>query len=144
MAKESATHEDLRREHTIKTSSDRAFGFVFAAVFAVIGLWPLLGGDGVRVWALAVAVVFLAAGAVFPRVLAPLNRVWTKLGLVLHHVVNPLVMGLLFYFVVTPVGLLMRLFGKDPLRLRLEPQARSYWIERRPPGPAPETMKNQF
>ncbi len=144
MARQPATHEDLRREHTVKTSSDRSFGFVFAAVFMVIGLWPLLGGNGVRLWALAVAAIFLAAGAVLPRILAPMNRAWTKLGLLLHHVVNPLVMGFLFYLVVTPVGLLMRLFGKDPLRLRLDPEAKSYWIERRPPGPAPETMKNQF
>ena len=144
MAGQPATHEDLRREHTVKTSSDRAFGFVFAAVFTIIGLWPLFGGNSVRLWALAVAAFFLAAGAVFPRMLAPLNRAWTKLGLVLHHIVNPIIMGFLFYLVVTPVGLLMRLFGKDPLRLRLEPEAKSYWIERRPPGPAPETMKNQF
>jgi len=137
-------HERLRRRDEIKGSSDRAFGFVFAAVFALIGLWPLLGGGGARLWTLVVAAVFLGAAVARPRVLAPLNRLWMRLGLLLHRVVNPLILGLLFFLTVTPMGVAVRLFGRDLLRLRWDPEAPSYWIERRPPGPAPETMKHQF
>lgn len=144
MRKPAATHEDLRRQHEVKTSSNRSFGVVFAVVFLIVALLPLLSGGDVRLWSLAVAAAFLALALAAPRLLAPLNWAWTRVGLVLHHVVNPIVMGVLFFLVVTPVGLIMRLSGKDPLRLRLERGSGSYWIERRPPGPAPETMKNQF
>lgn len=137
-------HEDFSREHEVKTSSDRSFGLVFAAVFLIIGLWPLVGGGALRPWSLGVAAVFGVLALLAPRLLAPLNRLWAKLGLLLHHVVNPLIMGLIFFVTVTPVGLIMRLLGKDPLRLRFEPEAKSYWIERKPPGPEPATMRQQF
>ncbi|MDJ0949901.1 MAG: SxtJ family membrane protein [Alphaproteobacteria bacterium] len=144
MSDRSATHEVLQRDHEVKTSSDRAFGIVFAVVFGLIGLWPLIGEGGVRLWALIIAAAFAIAAFAMPRLLAPLNRQWTRLGLVLHKIVNPIVMGFLFYVVVTPIGLLMRVLGKNPLKLEFDRAARSYWVERRPPGPAPETMKNQF
>ncbi|MDP6390627.1 MAG: SxtJ family membrane protein [Alphaproteobacteria bacterium] len=144
MTDRDSMHEDLARHHAVETSSDRSFGLVFAAVFAVIGLWPLVDGGAPRWWAIGVAAAVAAAAALRPAVLAPLNRLWTRFGLLLHRIVNPLVMGLLFFLVVTPTGLLMRLFGKDLLRLRRDAAAASYWIERDPPGPAPDTMKNQF
>lgn len=144
MTDQGAIHERFTREETVKGSSDRGFGLVFAAVFAVIGLWPLAAGRGVRLWALALAFLFLAAAFVRPRVLAPLNRVWMRFGLLLHRVTNPLIMGLVFFLAVTPTALIMRLLGKDPLKLRLDRAAKSYWVERRPPGPAPETMRDQF
>lgn len=137
-------HEDLRREDVVEGSSNRSFGGVFTVVFAAIGLLPLIRGGEVRVWALLVAALFFAAALLRPALLAPLNQLWFKLGMLLHRVVSPLVMGMLFYVVVTPVGLLMRLFGKRPLALELDPSASSYWIVRQPPGPAPDTMKNQF
>ena len=137
-------HEDLGRKDEVKGSSDRTFGLVFAVLFAVIGLWPLLGGDAVRIWSLGLAVAFLARALVAPGLLAPLNRLWMRFGLLLHKVVSPLVLGLMFYATVTPIGLIMRLLGKDPLGRGFDPAAKSYWIERDPPGPAPETMKNQF
>ena len=93
---------------------------------------------------LIVAAAFAVVALAIPRALGPLSRAWQGLGKAIHKVVNPVVMGLLFYLTVTPTGLLMRLFGKDPLRLRFDPEAKSYWIERRPPGPAPETMHQQF
>ncbi len=139
-----ATHERLVREETVQGSSDRSFGLVFTAVFAIIGLWPLLGDGGVRIWSLAICAVFLATALLRPTLLKPLNRLWTEFGLLLHHVVNPIIMGLLFYLVVTPTGLVMRALGKDLLRLRFDRQAKSYWIERQPPGPAPEGMRDQF
>jgi hypothetical protein len=96
------------------------------------------------VWALGIAAAFFLAALLMPAVLAPLNRLWFKFGMLLHRVVSPLVMGMLFYVVVTPIGLLMRLFGKRPLNLEFETAETSYWILRQPPGPAPETIKNQF
>jgi Saxitoxin biosynthesis operon protein SxtJ len=145
-----ATHEDLRRRGAVKTSSNRAFGLVFATVFALIALWPLFarwlldGAGGVRLWALALAAAFVVIALAAPRWLAPLNRLWTAFGLVLHRITNPLVMGLLFYGAVTPTGLIRRGLGKDPLRRKRDPAAASYWIERIPPGPAPESMERQF
>lgn len=124
--------------------SDRSFGIVFCVVFAVIGLYPLLGGGDVRLWSLGLAAAFLLAALVRPGLLAPLNRWWLKFGLLLGRIVSPLAMGLVFFLVMTPTGLIMRMLGKDLLRLRLEPAAESYWIERSPPGPAPETMTHQF
>lgn len=139
-----ATHERLTHAERIKGSSDRSFGLVFAAFFAIIGLGPLASGGEVRIWSLALAVGFLAFALLWPGALAPLNRLWTRFGLLLSKVVNPIVMGLLFYVTITPASLIMRALGKDPLHLRFEPDAKSYWIERRPPGPAPDTMQNQF
>jgi hypothetical protein len=95
-------------------------------------------------WWLGAAVVMLAFALAWPVALAPLNRLWLRLGLVLYKVVNPVVMGLVFFTTVVPIGLLMRALGKDPLRLRRQPTADSYWIAREPPGPEPDTMKNQF
>jgi large-conductance mechanosensitive channel len=88
--------------------------------------------------------VFLAAASLAPRALKPLNRLWFLFGAFLHKIVSPLVMALLFFVTVTPIAILMRLAGKDPLRLKFDRAAKSYWIERTPPGPAPETMRNQF
>ena len=97
-----------------------------------------------RWWSLAIAGVFLVLSLFYPQLLAPLNRLWTRFGLLLHNIVNPIVLGLLFFVVVTPIGLLMRLFGKRPLNIDFDRETTSYWIDREPPGPAPETMKQQF
>lgn len=137
-------HEDLSREEHIEGSSDRSFGFVFAAVFALIALWPLLHQGGVRVWALVVAAAFALIAVVRPALLATPNRLWMKLGLLLGKIVAPIALGILFYAVLTPLGVLMRMTGKDPLRLKRDPSAASYWIPREPPGPPPGSMTNQF
>jgi hypothetical protein len=140
----SSSHEDYAREHEIKGSSDRGFGQVFAGFFAILGFWPLLGGEAPRWWLVGIAAAFLIVAYVRPSLLAAPNRWWMKFGLLLAKVVNPLVMGLVFYLTVTPTGWIMRALGKDPLRLQIDRQAKSYWIERKPPGPAPETMSQQF
>ena len=140
----SQNHERLSAPVKVQGSSDRAFGLVFAAVFAIIGLWPLVGGGSLGVWWLAASGAVLALALLKPSLLAVPNRLWTRFGLFLHSVTSPVILGLLFYVTVTPMGLAMRAFGKDPLRLRFESKVKSYWIERQPPGPAPETMKNQF
>jgi hypothetical protein len=137
-------HESFDRKTPVASSSDRAFGWVFAAVFAIIGVWPWAFGGELRFWSLAVGAAFLLVAWARPAVLAPLNRVWTRFGLLLHRIVSPVVLGVMFFGVVTPTGLLMRAFGKDPLRLRHDRDARSYWIERQPPGPPPDTLNNQF
>jgi hypothetical protein len=137
-------HEVFGRQDAPKAGSERGFGIVFAVVFAVIGLWPLLDGAPVRVWAMVAAAGFLAAGLLTPGLLKPLNRAWYLFGLLLHKIVNPLIMGLLFFLTVTPIALILRAMGKDPLHRTFDPDATSYWIEREPPGPAPETMRQQF
>ena len=139
-----STHEDFDRRAEIKGSSDRAFGLVFAAAFALIGAWPMLDGVAPRWWALVIAGACGVLAVAAPGILAPANRLWLRLGLFLSRIVNPLVTGLVFYLAVTPTGILMRLLGKDPLRLRIDPDAESYWIKRRPPGPAPDSMSRQF
>jgi hypothetical protein len=138
------THEDFSRQEEVKPSSDRSFGLVVASFFLIVGFWPLLRAQPIRWWALAVAAVFALLALLWTAALAPLNRLWVKLGALLYKVVSPVVMALLFYVTVTPIALLMRLLGKDPLRLRRDPDAASYWIDRTPPGPSPESMKNQF
>ena len=128
----------------VESSSNRSFGLVFTGFFLIVGLLPLLYGHSLRIWALALAGVFLVTALAAPSLLAPLNRLWTKLGLLLHRIVSPIALGILFFGVVTPTGLLMRLLGHDPLRLRLDKTATTYWIVRNPPGPAPESLINQF
>ena len=114
------------------------------AVLALYALAPLLHDNPVRWWALAAAAVFCGLALLLSRALAPLNRLWSRFGLLLSKIVSPIVLALLYFLTVVPVGLLMRLSGKDPLRLRFDPKAESYWIPRTPPGPAPDSMKNQF
>jgi hypothetical protein len=126
-------------------SSDRSFGIVFAVVFCIIGCWPLLYGEPLRWWALVVAAVFAVLALVRPQLLHLLNRVWLAFGRLLHRIVSPLVMGMLFFAAVTPTGWIMRLRGRDILSLKRRPELKSYWIRREPASqPAPETMKNQF
>jgi hypothetical protein len=140
----SETHESFDREEAVRGSSDRIFGLVFAVVFTLVGLSPLRHGLPLRWWAVVLAAAFLGAALLAPGILAPLNRLWLRLGLLLHAVVNPVVMALLFFTTVTPMGWCMRLLGKDPLRLRFDGDAPTYWIERRPPGPTSDTMPRQF
>lgn len=138
-------HEHTQK-HTaeIKGSSDRAFGLVFSVVFGIIALYPLLGGGALRLWSLIVAGLFLLLALVIPGVLAPANRLWMKFGELLHRVVSPVALGIVFYLTVLPTGIILRLLGKDPLRLRFEPESESYWIKRDPPGPAADSLNNQF
>jgi hypothetical protein len=137
-------HESYERQEDVQGSSDRAFGMVMTAVFAIVGILPLFSGRGVRYWSLGIAAAFLVVALVAPRVLAPFNRAWLRFGLLLHRVVSPVVLGIMFFLVITPMGLLMRALGKDPLRLKLDRRSNTYWIERKPPGPPPESLKDQF
>jgi len=127
----------------VDAGSDRGFGLVFSAVFAVISLWPLIGGGDVRIWALVIAALFLAAALIRPNILRPLNRAWFRFGLVLGRIVSPIVMAVIFCVVITPTALIMCAFGKDLLRLKFDPDAESYWIRRADDHPM-GSMKDQF
>ena len=137
-------HESYSRDETVLAGSERSFGMVMTVAFAVMSLLNWWHDGHSWRWTAGIAVLFLAATLLYPAALKPLNRLWLKFGLLLHKVVNPIVMGLVFFGAVLPTGLIMRALGKDALRLKREPKANSYWIERRPPGPAPESMKDQF
>jgi saxitoxin biosynthesis operon SxtJ-like protein len=140
----SSTHESFDRPHVLESSSDRSFGLVFTAFFALLGVWPLVHKHPIRLWALGLSGVFLLLALAVPRVLHPLNLAWTVLGRVLSKITNPIITGLLFYLIFTPAALLFRLMGKDLLRLKFDRSASSYWIVRDPSGPAPESMSHQF
>ena len=105
---------------------------------------PLISGGHPRIWSLGVSGAFLVVALVIPKILHPLNVVWMKFGALLNSIVSPLVLGMLFFVTITPLGVLMRAFGKDLLRLKFDKSADSYWIKRDPPGPPPESMSNQF
>jgi len=139
-----SSHEAFERDAQIVAGSDRSFGFVMAGAFAVVT--ALNGWHAGRIWpwTASIAAAFLVVALLKPSVLNPLNRLWLKFGLLLHRIVNPVIMALLFYGTVLPTGLVMRAIGKDLLRLKRQPDAASYWIVRAPPGPSPESMKDQF
>lgn len=139
-----ATHEDFSRKEPIRGGSDRSFGLIFALFFTVFATLPLLGGKPVRLWALAAAGAFLCAALVLPALLHPFNWLWTRFAWLIGKVTNPILMGLMFYLIFTPAALICRLLGRDSLRLKFEGGAGTYWIPRNPPGPAPESMRNQF
>ena len=124
----------------IKISSNRSFGIVFFIVFLIISLYPLLNSENIRIWSLIISFIFLILGLFNSKFLNPLNKIWFKFGLLLGKIISPVVMGLIFYFVVTPIALLMRLLKKDPLNLRFN-KNNTYWIKKSGPK---SKMKNQF
>ena len=124
----------------VKISSNRSFGIVFFVVFLIIALFPLINDGNIRLWSLFVSLAFLVLGLLNSKFLSPLNKIWFKFGLFLGKIISPIVMGLIFFLVVTPIGLFMRLLGKDLLNLKNK-KVSSYWIEKNGPK---SKMKNQF
>ena len=124
----------------IKISSNRSFGVVFFIVFILIAFYPLLKGNDLRIWSLVISFVFLALGLINSKVLTPLNRLWFKFGLLLGKFISPLIMGIIFFVVVTPTGIIMRLLRKDLLNLKYN-KKKTYWIDKSGPK---SKMKNQF
>lgn len=124
----------------IKVSSNRSFGFVFSIVFLLIALWPLLNNSEIRIWSLIISVIFLILGFLNSIILNPLNILWFKFGLLLGKVISPLVMGLIFFCVVTPIGILMKIFKKDLLKLKYN-NKNSYWVDKNGPK---SKMSDQF
>ena len=123
-----------------KISSNRSFGIVFFVVFLLIAVFPLANSEDLRIWSLIISLIFLILGLLKSNILTPLNRIWFKFGIFLGKIVSPLVMGVIFFFVVTPIGLIMRVLGKDLLNLKYNLN-KSYWIEKSGPK---SKMKNQF
>ena len=139
------SHENLVREDDLKPGSERGFGIVMAVAFLIFAGIAAWGGWALRAGVLAaVAAAFGALAFLAPAVLAPLNRLWFRFGLLLHKVMSPLILGLLFFVVITPIALLMRLFGKRPLPLGFDREAATYWTPRAGGGPAPGSMRKQF
>ena len=124
----------------IKIGSNKSFGIVFFVVFLLIAIYPLINNGELRIWSFVIAIIFLILGLINSKVLTPLNKLWFKFGLLLGKVVSPLIMGIIFFLVVTPTALIMRIIGKDLLNLRFN-NKKSYWIEKTGPK---SKMKNQF
>ena len=125
----------------IKLGSNRSFGIVFFIVFVLIAIYPLINQGEVRIWSLIISFLFLFFGLLNSKILTPLNKLWFRFGIFLGKIISPIIMAVIFFLVVTPIGLLMRLFGKDVLNLKLNKKKSSYWIEK--VGPKSK-MKNQF
>lgn len=138
-------HERLHAHSDPTASSDRGFGVVMATALTLLSWWKYEEWGQPRIsWLVGSAVAFGLAAWLMPRGLSPLNRAWTRLGMLLGKIVTPVVLFLLFVLAFLPLGLLLRLRGFRPLRLKIEPEEDTYWIDRDPPGPAPETMVRQF
>src|SRR5262245_12054224 len=144
-------HEDFNRKEEVKGSTDRGFGLTVGGVLLAIAalrtglhLWRGTVPGWTEATFAAIGVLLLGFGLVAPARLAPLNRAWTALGLLLFKVVSPVALGLIYLTTIVPIGLLLRVSGRDPLHLKFDRQAGSYWVVRAPPGPAPETMTLQF
>ena len=124
----------------VKISSNRSFGIVFFIVFLIIAIYPLINNADLRIWSLIISIIFLILGLINSKFLTPLNKLWFKFGLLLGRLISPIIMGIIFFFVVTPIGLILRIFGKDVLNLKKN-NSKSYWIKKN--GPISK-MKNQF
>ena len=124
----------------IKISSNRSFGIVFFVVFLLIAIYPLIYNGEIRLWSLLISFIFLILGLLNSKALTPLNKIWFKFGILLGKIVSPIILGIIFFFVVTPIGLIMRILGKDLLNLKFNTN-KSYWIEKKGPK---SKMKNQF
>jgi len=130
----------MKQNKEIKLPSNKNFGIVFFIVFLIVSLYPLVNSDNIRIWSLIISIIFLALGLLNSKILTPFNKLWFEFGILLGKIVSPLVMGIIFFLVVTPIGLTMRLFGKDVLNLKYN-KNKSYWIEKNGPK---SKMKNQF
>jgi len=139
------THESMQALHELPRSSDRSFGIVFAVVFFLVAAYPwVLGIGGLRLWATAIGVGFAAAAMIAPAMLAPLNKLWVRFGALLHAVVSPVVLGVMFYLVILPSALAIRVLGRDILGLRFNPQAKTYWITRESESLNADGFRDQF
>ena len=127
-------------QNDIKIGSNRSFGVVFFIVFLVISLYPLLSNENIRIWSLVISIIFLVLGLLNSKLLNPLNKIWFKFGLLLGKIISPIVMGIIFFFVVTPIAILMKLLRKDLINLKFN-KNNTYWIDKSGPK---SKMKNQF
>ena len=126
--------------NNVKIPSNKSFGLVFSIVFLLIAIYPLLNQNEIRIWSLIISIIFLILGLLDSKFLNPLNKIWFKFGILLGKIISPLIMGIIFFLVVTTTGILMRVFKKDILNLKFNTN-KSYWIEKNGPK---SKMKNQF
>jgi hypothetical protein len=138
------THESYSMRDEVKLPSNRNFGYVFFAVFSIIGLAPILDASAVRWWSILIAATLLLITIVAPVLFTLPNRLWHRFGLLLNSIVGPVALAILFFVVVTPMGWLLRILGKDFMRIRRDGNCSSYWIARDPPGPKPDSLNHQF
>ena len=124
----------------VKIGSNKSFGIVFAVVFGLITFWPLIKGNDIRLWSLIISIIFLVLGMINSKILTPLNKLWFKFGIFLGNFIAPIVMSIIFFLVVTPTGIIMKLLGKDLIKLKKNNE-KSYWIEKKN---IKSSMKNQF
>ena len=127
-------------QNDIKIGSNRSFGIVFFIVFLIISIYPLLNNETIRIWSLVISIIFLVLGLLNSKLLNPFNKIWFKFGLLLGKIISPIVMGIIFFFVVTPIAIFMKLLRKDLINLKFNNNS-TYWIEKKGPK---SKMKNQF
>ena len=130
----------MNKNSDLKIGSNKSFGIVFFIVFLIVGLYPLVNNEELRILSLIISLFFLILGSINSKILTPLNKIWFKFGILLGRIVSPVIMGVIFFFVVTPIALIMRIIGKDLLNLKFN-KDKSYWIEKTGPK---SKMKNQF
>lgn len=135
-------HKDIKSVPNI--GSERGFGLTFFVVFSLIGFWPSLNGENIHWWFVSIGVMLLVVSLVKPSLLSIPNKIWFKIGLYLGNIVAPLTMGLIFFFVVTPTGIIMKVLGKDPLKEKFDSKATTYWINKDLDINESDSMKNQF
>jgi hypothetical protein len=132
---------EISRYVSSEQSSEKSFGVVFSIVFLLVALYPLIASAELRIWALVVSIIFFLLAFLAPKILALPNKLWFKFGILLGSIIAPVIMALVYFITVLPTGLIMRFLGKDLLKLKLNKNAKSYWIERKEPM---GSMKNQF
>ena len=131
----------MTQKTKIKISSNRNFGLVFFAVFLIVGIWPLMDGNSIRIWSVIISIIFLILGLLNSKILSPLNQLWFKFGMYLGSIIAPIIMAVVFFIVVTPIGLFMKIMNKDLLNKKYDKKKISYWIKYNKPN---STMKKQF
>jgi len=132
---------DSKFNNNTKISSNRSFGIVFFVVFLFIALYPITYSEDIRIWSLIISFIFIILALLNSKILTPLNKSWFKFGVILGKIISPIIMGIIFFLVVTPIGLIMKVLGKDLLRLKYNKKDNTYWIEKNGPK---SKMKNQF
>ena len=129
------------KKKEIKISSNKSFGIVFFVIFLVVALWPLFNEGEIRIWSIVISIIFLFLGLINSKILTPLNKLWFRFGILLGNVFSPIVMGIIYFGVITPIGILMKLIGKDILNLKQNKKSSTYWIKKEK---VISNMKNQF
>jgi len=129
------------KKKEIKTSSNKSFGIVFFVIFLVVSLWPLINEGEIRIWSIVISIIFLFLGLINSKILTPLNTLWFRFGILLGNIFSPIVMGIIYFGVITPIGILMKLIGKDILNLKQNKKSSTYWIKKEK---VISNMKNQF